>query len=315
MRARRGPVLATLALAATLLLAGCGAPATPRPVPLADLHGARYVVAGGSTDDLVLLCHLAVAVLRTAGAEAAEQCGKIGAVDVRLPERSEVDLGWARVGQVDRNLDGRADPPATLAEIARADAAQGLTWLAPTRAGDTDAVVVGAPVAAGGVHTISDLAGRITAPGSAPLCAPPGAVDDPEGLGGVLATYGIDPTIVRTADPGAVLADTARGRCTAGVVPGTSGRIPALGLVALADDRGGFGRGVDGRPGPGRGGFAPVLRTPVLAAHPQVAAVLGALTTRLTDEAVRELDRRITVQGRDPRDVAWGWAHDVGLVP
>lgn len=309
---RGGPVLAALILA--LLMVGCGAPPAPRPVPLADLSGARYVVAGGSGDDLVLLCQLAVAVLRTAGAEADEQCGKIGAVDVRLPQRSEVDLGWARVGQVDRDLDGRPDPPAAFGEIARADAAEGLTWLPPTAAADTDALVVGSTVAADGVRTISDLAARLRAPGRAVLCAPPGAVEDPEGLGGVLATYGIDRAVVRTADAGAVLADTARGRCTAGLVPGTSGRIPALGLVALTDDRGGFGRGLDGRPGPGRGGFAPVLRTPVFAAHPQVAAVLGALTARLTDDAMRELDRRITVEGRDPRDVAWDWAREVGLV-
>jgi osmoprotectant transport system substrate-binding protein len=59
--------------------------------------------------------------------------------------------------------------------------------------------------------------------------------------------------------------------------------------------------------------MAPVLRTPVYAAHPQVAAVLGALTVRLTDDVARELDRQVTVEGRDPRDVAWAWARSQGL--
>ncbi|HYH31258.1 MAG TPA: glycine betaine ABC transporter substrate-binding protein [Pseudonocardia sp.] len=308
---RRGfPVLAAVLLGAGLLLTACGEP-PPRPVPLADLHGARYVVAGGPTDELVLLCHLAVAVLQAAGAEAAEQCGKLGAVDVRLPERSSVDLGWAYVGRADRDLDGRPDPPAPFAEIARADATRGVTWLAPTAFTDTDVLVVSGAVAASGMRTISDLA----AARGVTVCAPPGAADDPRGLGGVLATYGLDPAAVRPVDPGAVLTGTTRGSCTAGLVPGTSGRIPALGLVALVDDRGGFGRGPDGRPGSGRGGAAPVLRTDVYAAHPQVAVVLGALTARLTDDVIRELDRRITVEGRDARDVARGWARDVGLTP
>ncbi len=307
----RGCSLVTaVVVGAALLLGACGAP-PPRPAPVADLHGARYVVAGGPTDQLVLLCHLAVAVVQAAGAEATEQCGKLGAADVRLPDRSTVDLGWAYVGRADRDLDGGPDQPAPFAAIAAADAARGVTWLTPTAFADTDALVVGSPVAAGGVRTVSDLVAR---PGAV-LCAPPGAAGDPRGLGGLLATYGVDPAVVRPLDPGAVLTETVRGRCTAGLVPGTSGRIPALGLVALDDDRGGFGRGTDGRPGPGRGGAAPVVRTPVYAAHPQVAAVLGALTSRLTDDVVRELDRRITVEGRDARDVARGWARDAGLTP
>ncbi|WP_165825706.1 glycine betaine ABC transporter substrate-binding protein [Actinomycetospora cinnamomea] len=291
-------------------LSACSA-SPPRPVPPADLHGARYVVAGGPTDQLVLLCHLAVAVVEAAGAEAAEQCGKLGAADVRSPARSSVDLGWAYVGQADRDLDGEADVPAPFARVAAQDAARGVTWLAPTAFADTDALAVGGPVAAGGMRTVSDLA---ASPG-ATICAPPGAVDDPQGLGGVLAVYGLDPARVRPLDPGAVLTETARGRCTAGLVPNTSGRIPALGLVVLVDDRSGFGRGADGTPGPGRGGAAPVLRTPVYAAHPQVAAVLGALTARLTDEVIRELDRRITVEGRDARDVAREWTREAGLTP
>ena len=56
------------------------------------------------------------------------------------------------------------------------------------------------------------------------------------------------------------------------------------------------------------------MRTPVFAAHPQVAAVLDALTARLTDDVLRELDRRITVEGRDPRDVARTWMREAGLI-
>jgi len=317
----RGPssLLVTTLVLVGALLAACGT--APRPVgllaSLADLRGARYVVGGGETDELELLCQLGVAAVEAAGARTDDQCRKIGSVDVRASEsESEVDTGWAYVGRADRNLDDRPDPATSFAELARLDAAEGLTWLAPTAAADTPAVVVSAPVAASGLRTVSDLAARAAADPRVVLCGTPESARDPRGLGGLLAVYGIGPaTPVRAVDGGAVLADTARGTtCTAGVVPGTSGRIPALGLVALVDDRDAFGRALDGRPAPGRGGAAPVMRTPVFAAHPQVAAVLDALTARLTDDVLRELDRRITVEGRDPRDVARTWMREAGLI-
>ena len=109
-------------------------------------------------------------------------------------------------------------------------------------------------------------------------------------------------------DTNAVLAGVATGRCTAGLVPGGSGRVPALGLVVLADVRG----VLTGPAGPR--GYAPVMRRGVLEGHPGVADLFGEITRRLDGPAMRGMVREVEVDGRDPRDVARRWLIARGLV-
>ena len=318
-------VVAVLAALVCLTAAGCGGlrlgPSDAEGGALAGaatLDGASYVVAGGTTTEVRVLCQLTIAALQAAGAQASDQCGKVGAVDVRRPaQQTEVDTGWVYLGAPDRDGGERypapsAAPPAsrdavpTPAAGAAADAALGVTRLAPTAFADADAVVVSP--SAPGVATISDLAARWGAPGAGPLCATTGSAGDPARLPALLATYG--PGVpVRIADEGAVFAGVATGSCAAGVVPGTSGRIPALGLTALTDDRGALTRGPAGR-----GGAVPVLRTDVFAAHPQVARVLGLLVARLDDAAIRSVNREVDQDGVDPRDAARRWLLAQGLI-
>lgn len=285
----RTVVLVTILLLVTAATGAC-APRPPGAIAAAvDLRDARVVVGGGPDDELKILCQLTVAALEAAGGAAGDQCARYGALDVRLPaQRSFVDTGWAYLSRPDRDLDGRDDPPASWDRLARADVAQGLTWLPPTASSDGDVVVV-APGSPSG--PVSALAGR---PGA--WCASPGP-----SVGRLAAAY--RPAEVRLVDAGAVVAGVARGDCLAGVVPATSGRIPALGLVPLADDR---------RALP-RGGIAPVLRSDVVARHPGIRTVLGMLTPRLTDDVMRGLDREVSQSGRDARDVAREWLADQGL--
>jgi len=330
---RRRPAvraLAGLAAAALgVLLVACGSlrlgpndAAGGALARVADLGGASYVVAGGTTTEVRVLCQLTIAALQAAGARATDQCGKVGSVDVRRPARqTEVDTAWIYLGRPDR--DG-GDPSSVLpaplrppdpsgsarpgdpAEAARADAALGVTRLAPAAFGDVDAVVVGPALA--GVGTVSGLADRLRLPGAEPLCATPEATADPGRLPALLEVYRPS-TEVRVLDSGAVFGAVATGGCAAGLVPGTSGRIPALALTVLADDRGALARGPTGR-----GGAVPVLRTPVLAAHPQVAPVLATMTARLDDAALRSINRDVDQDGRDPRDAARRWLLAQGLI-
>ena len=142
------------------------------------------------------------------------------------------------------------------------------------------------------------------------LCATtdavPGSAAAP-GTAALTAGYGFAP-VVLGQDTAAVLAGVATGRCTAGLVPGDAGRVPALGLVVLPDVRG----VLTGPAGPR--GYAPVMRRGVLAAHPAVADVLGEVTRRLDGAAMRGMVREVEVDGRDPRDVARRWLIAEGLV-
>jgi osmoprotectant transport system substrate-binding protein len=105
-------------------------------------------------------------------------------------------------------------------------------------------------------------------------------------------------------DTGAIYAATDAGACSFGEIFTTDGRLKALGLTVLEDDRHFF---------PAYN-VAPVVRTDVLARHPQLAQVLGGITPMLTDDVLIELNRRVDVDGEEPADVALEWMRAKGLV-
>ncbi len=305
-------------VALAVLTAGCGnqAPGSWEAgggllAHRADLRGASYVVGGGPTTPLRLLCQITIASVQAAGGDAEDECGKVGALDVHTsPQQSDVDSGWASVRTTLPDgtpaPDGRVAPaPPSLADLRAVDAPRGVAWLDPTAFDGAD-VVVTRPGTAPDLPALA--AGAATRPTT--LCATaddvPGSAAAP-GTAALTAGYGFTPAVV-ALDTAAVLAGVATGRCTAGLVPGDAGRVPALGLVVLPDVRG----VLTGPYGPR--GYAPVIRRGVLDAHPAVADVLGEVTRRLDGAAMRGMVREVEVDGRDPRDVARRWLIAEGLV-
>lgn len=314
------PVLATALAVSLSMLAGCGNSTLGSPdasggllAHRADLRGASYVVGGGPTTALRLLCQMTIAAMQTAGATAEDECGKVGALDVHdSSQRSDVDTGWAALrttGPDGTPAPGGGLPPSAtpLATLRAADAPRDVAWLDPTAFDGAD-VVVTRPGRAADLPALA----ASTAAGQATLCATADAVPGSPvapGTAALLAGYGFAPsTRVVPADAGAVLAGVATGRCTAGLVPGESGRVPALGLVALPDVRG----VLTGPAGPR--GFAPVMRQGTLEGHPAVVDLFGEITRRLDGTAMRGMVREVEVDGRDPRDVARRWLIAEGLV-
>jgi osmoprotectant transport system substrate-binding protein len=84
----------------------------------------------------------------------------------------------------------------------------------------------------------------------------------------------------------------------------TDGRILALDLTVLEDDRGFF---------PAYN-ISPVVLTETLEEHPGLADVFGRITPLLTDEVLQELNARVDVDGEEPADVALDWMVQEGLV-
>jgi osmoprotectant transport system substrate-binding protein len=305
-------------VALALLAAACGNPppgsweaAGGLLAHRADLRGAAYVVGGGPTTPLRLLCQITIAAVQAAGGDADDECGKVGALDVHdSPQQSDVDTGWAslRTTLPDGTPapDGRVAPsPPSLADLRAVDVPRGVAWLDPTAFDGAD-VVVTRPGTAPDLPAL----GAVAATRPTTLCATahdvPGSPVAP-GTAALTAGYGFAPALV-AQDTDAVLAGVATGRCTAGLVPGDAGRVPALGLVVLPDVRG----VLTGPAGPR--GYAPLMRRSVLDGHPAVAEVLGEVTRRLDGTALRGMVREVEVDGRDPRDVARRWLIAEGLV-
>ena len=89
-----------------------------------------------------------------------------------------------------------------------------------------------------------------------------------------------------------------------GEVFATDGRIPALDLTPLEDDRDFF---------PSYN-VAAVVGTDVLEQHPALADVFAQVSPLLTDEVLQQLNARVDVDGEEPADVALDWMVSEGLV-
>ena len=203
----------------------------------------------------------------------------------------EADLYWDYRGQ---GTDGGAD----------------VAWLDPAGFAASRAVAVDGDVAVERrLTTVSSLTEAMAGSPDVSLCAT-GRLMDPtqaDGVSDLLGAYEADAVAPQTQVTSSVddlYAQVDRGTCTAGVVSATDGRVEALGLTLLEDDRGYFGR-YDG---------TVAVRADVLDAHPGIADALAAVAAALDDEAVRHLDARVTVEGEDPAYVAEDWLRDRGLL-
>jgi osmoprotectant transport system substrate-binding protein len=86
---------------------------------------------------------------------------------------------------------------------------------------------------------------------------------------------------------------------------GTDGELAALGLTALCDDK---GAQVVYAP-------APVIREPVLGAHPAIGPALDPIFASLTLETLQQLNARIAVGGEQPEAVAVSYLKSKHFLP
>lgn len=182
----------------------------------------------------------------------------------------------------------------------------GLTWLDRLGFANDYGLVMRADRAAElGVSTISDLVGH-----AEQLTI---AVEDDfttrplDGLQPMLARYGMafgDVEVVPLDERGRVYdmlideaADIAEGYTT-------DGQIADYGLVVLTDDLGFFPVYQ----------AAPLVRTDTLARHPELGAALAALAGKIDTELMRDLNRKVEIEGRPARGVARDALARLGLI-
>jgi osmoprotectant transport system substrate-binding protein len=125
----------------------------------------------------------------------------------------------------------------------------------------------------------------------------------PDGLPGLEKAYGFAfrPENVTAVDEDAlVFTQVDSGACTFGSIAATDGRVGALGLTVLKDDKGFF---------PPYNGSLNV-RTEVLDRSPGIRELFARITPVLDDETMVSLNRQVDVDGREPDDVARRWLDD-----
>ncbi|MCF6744034.1 glycine betaine ABC transporter substrate-binding protein [Blastococcus sp. KM273128] len=321
----RAPAAAAAALLSTALVAGCGLQSantfTPEAAPgaiepVAD-EGAQVVVGTKNFTEALVLGKIAVIALQVAGFDVVDRSGIPGAAPARAAMLDgEVEVQWEYTGTGWLNYlgmpEGIPDRQEQYEAVRDADATNGLTWLPPAPLNNTYAFAVRSEAVPelGGVASLSDIAELPVEQRT--FCVESEFATRGDGFEPMLEAYGIplgDPQgvpreNVRVLDTGAVYTATDDGACNFGEVFTTDGRIAALDLTVLEDDRGYF---------PAYNA-APVVVTDVLEENPAIADVFAQIAPRLTDEVMIQLNGRVDVGGEQPADVALDWLVAEGLV-
>lgn len=177
-----------------------------------------------------------------------------------------------------------------------------LVWLTPAPADNSWVIAVRRDVARRHhLKTMEDFARYINGGGYIKLAASAEFVESPAALPAFEKTYGFhlsDRQLVTLAGGNTAATERAAAEGMAGVnaamAYGTDGALAALGLLALADDK---GAEIVYAP-------APVVRAAVLARYPAIAPALARLFATLTLGRLQRLNAEIAVAGKSAAAVA-----------
>lgn len=317
--------VATAALALTLSACGLGTaggfvPAATLAGPLEDapsLDGAEIAIGSKNFSENILLGKIALIVLQAAGADVQDLTNIPGSSAARQAHTSgDIDAMWEYTGT--GWLVYLANPAPVKGEeeqyVAVRDADReenGLTWLPPAPMNNTYAFAITAESAEKyGITKLSEMSQVPVEERT--FCVESEFANRADGLEGMLTAYdiplggadGVPPENLQTYQTGAIYDATAKGECTFGEVFTTDGRIVALDLQVLEDDRAYF---------PSYN-VSLVVREEVAQRYPEIEQVLAPVTEKMTDDALKALNAEIDVDGEEPEDVALRWLRSEGFV-
>lgn len=319
MAAGLGAIVAlALTSACGLGTAGGFVPTGKLAGPLADVErfkGADVAVGSKNFSEQVLLGKIAVILLRSAGADATDLTNIPGSASARSAQlEGRVDLLWDYTGTAWISYLGHAkgipDEQKQFGAVREEDQRKnGLVWLPPAPMNNTYGFAATRKVAQRlGVEKLSDL--KDVPKEERTFCVESEFANRNDGLEPMLKAYDIPlgsevpRESIKTLDTGAIYAATAKGTCNFGEVFTTDGRIKALNLQVLQDDRKFF---------PAYN-VSVVVRDEVLERHPQIEEIFDPVAEKLTDETLIELNAQIDVDGREPADVAYEWLESEGFI-
>ncbi|WP_419995361.1 glycine betaine ABC transporter substrate-binding protein [Streptomyces boninensis] len=313
---------AVLGSAMVLLAGGCGLTSGS---PLADdvkpgtvgrgepLDGATLTVTSKQFSEQLVLGAIAGLALKAAGAEVVDRTGIQGSIGAREAVKTgEAALmyeytgtGWITYLGHDKPV---KDPHEQWVQVRDEDKNNGITWLPPSSLNNTYALAVTEATAKKyDLKTMSDMAALAKSqPSTATFCLGAEFASRDDGFPGVEKAYGmnIPASNLKKMDDGLTYTQVAKGACTYAAVFNTDGRIEALNLRVLEDDKHFFPT-YDA---------APMVNTKTLKEHPQIAEVLAPITKALTTDVARKLNAEVDVSGRPPHDVGKEWLVKEGFI-
>jgi osmoprotectant transport system substrate-binding protein len=283
--------------------------------PNAALEGVKITVGSKEYTEQVIMGYILEYTLAAAGADVRDLTGIVGSRSTREAQlRGQVDVAYEFTGNAWINYLGHEKPipdSRQQYEAVRDEDLQrnGMVWLPPGPMDDTYALAASKKVVERtGVRTLSQYADLVkTNPAAAKTCVDTEFRARQDGYPGMAAAYGFDPARAQTPilQVGIIYQATADGdQCDFGEVFTTDGRIAALDLVVLEDDKQFFAH------------YNPsvTMKREFFDAHPEIAEVTAPVTAALTNDAIIEMNKQVDVEGRDPAIVARDWMVAQGFV-
>jgi osmoprotectant transport system substrate-binding protein len=283
--------------------------------PNAALADVKITVGSKEYTEQVIMGYILEYTLAAAGAEVRDLTGIVGSRSTREAQlRDQVDVAYEFTGNAWINYLGHEKPIPDSREQYEAVRDEDLerndmVWLPPGPMDDTYALAASKKVVERtGVRTLSQYAELVkTNPAAAKTCVDTEFRARQDGYPGMAAAYGFDPARAQTPvlQVGIIYQATADGdQCDFGEVFTTDGRIAALDLVVLTDDKQFFAH------------YNPsvTMKRQFFDAHPEIAEVTAPVTAALTNDAIIEMNKQVDVEGRDPAVVARDWMVAEGFV-
>ncbi|MEV4110650.1 glycine betaine ABC transporter substrate-binding protein [Nonomuraea sp. NPDC049695] len=308
-------LLAAAALTVTTVSACGSADAVEASSAGNELAGAKFVIGSKDFTENIVLGKIAVQLLKAHGAEVVDKTNLGGTVPNRKAlESGEIDLYWeySGTGWIEhlKNTTPIQDSAKQFKATAETDLKKNkIHWIGPTPLNNTYALAIRSEKAKElGVKTVSDVAELArTKPHEVTACIETEFSTRDDGLSGLSKTYGmtIPKDRVSLLDTGVVYTETDKGQtCNFGEVFTTDGRIAALGLTVLQDDK----------------KFFPIynaavtLRQETYDKYPALEKVLQPVIAKLDDATMQRLNARIDVDGEEPGKVSADWLGKEGFL-
>jgi osmoprotectant transport system substrate-binding protein len=281
------------------------------------LDGATFSVGSKNFTEQIILGKMTVILLKSAGADVKDLTNIPGSAAARQAQLAgQVQMQWEYTGTAWLTYLGETkpipDPHRQYVATRDTDLKRnGLVWLPPTPMNDTYTMAINAATKKQyGITKLSQMSKL--PPSKRTFCVESEFTNRPDGLEGMLKTYGlplgaangIPRSNLRTLQTGAIYDAIAKGECTFGEVFTTDGRIAALHLTPLGDDKNFFPKY----------NASLVVRQDVLKEHPQLRQLFAPVAKALTNGVISQLNRQVDVDGREPADVAHEWLVQQGFL-
>jgi len=277
-----------------------------------DLKGLTGVIGSKDFSEQYILAYLTTDLLNAHGANLTTNTKLVGSANTRQALTSKQFLGyWEYTGTAWITYLGNTkpitDPKQQFTAVADADLQKNsVKWLEPAPLNNTYAFAVRSAQAKKlGVKTLSDVAKLPK--NEQTFCIESEFSTRDDGWPGLAKAYGIDvpASNVKLLDTGVIYTATQKGSdCNFGEVFQTDGRIKALDLTVMKDDKQFFPVY--------QGAFT--MQSAVFDKYPKIADVMAKLSPLLTTEQMQELNAKVDVDGDDPADVAKQFLQDKGLI-